>query len=481
MSDRLILDPDRLFSPEARQRAIARELYDQIVDLPLLSPHGHTDPRWFADNEPFDDPTSLLVTPDHYLTRMLYSQGVPLESIGVAPLDGGEPVDPRLVWRTFATHYHLFRGTPSGLWMNHVLHEVFGVTVRLTEQTADDIFDRIDDCLRRDEFRPRALLDRFRIDVVATTDSPLSGLRHHRRLCEEGLAGRVIPTFRPDTVADPDDARFVQNIATLGELTSRDTTRWDEYLAALFRAPSTRTLARRHGHRSWATDRIHRVARPAGGWRRCSPVRWPGRSTTTARSSFAGQILVEMAAMSVEDGLVMQLHAGSRRNHNAPLFNRFGRERGRRHPGTGRLRRRPPALLDRFGNDARFRLVVFTLDESTFSRELAPLAGHYPAMSLGPPWWFLDSVEGMLRYRRSVTETAGFANTSGFVDDTLRVPVDPARHDVARRVDCRYLAELVSDHRLELDDAHDIARELTVDLPAASSISSSGAIGAPTG
>jgi glucuronate isomerase len=480
MSDRLVLDPDRLFSPEARQRAIARELYEQIVDLPLLSPHGHTDPRWFADNEPFDDPTSLLVTPDHYLTRMLYSQGVPLESLGVAPLDGGEPVDPRLAWRTFATNYHLFRGTPSGLWMNHVLHEVFGVTVRLTEQTADDIFDLIDDCLRRDEFRPRALLDRFRIEVVATTDSPLSGLRHHRRLCDEGLAGRVIPTFRPDTVADPDDQRFVQNIATLGELTGRDTTRWDEYLAALFErrqlARSLGATATDHGPPTAFTASLDAQAATALFTRALT-----GSLDDHGKELLRGQILVEMAAMSVEDGLVMQLHAGSRRNHNAQLFSRFGRDVGADIPGPVDYVDGLRALLDRFGNDARFRLVVFTLDESTFSRELAPLAGHYPAMSLGPPWWFLDSVEGMLRYRRSVTETAGFANTSGFVDDTRAFLSIPARHDVARRVDCRYLAELVSDHRLELDDAHDIARELTVDLPRRVFKLESGVIGAPTG
>ncbi len=390
------------------------------------------------------------------------------------------PSTAREAWRTFATNYHLFRGTPSGLWMNHVLHEVFGVTVRLTGQTADDIFDHIDDCLRRDEFRPRALLDRFNIDVVATTDSPLSSLRHHRRLCDDGLAGRVIPTFRPDTVADPDDERFVQNIATLGELTGRDTTQWDEYLAALF---ERRQLARSLG--ATATDHGPPTAFTASLDRNAAATLFSralaGSLDDDGKELLRGQLLVEMAAMSVEDGLVMQLHAGSRRNHNASVFKRFGRDVGADIPGPVDYVEGLRSLLDRFGNDARFRLVVFTLDESTFSRELAPLAGHYPAMSLGPPWWFLDSVEGMLRYRRSVTETAGFANTTGFVDDTRAFLSIPARHDVARRVDCRYLAELVSDHRLELDDAHDIARELTVDLPRRVFNLERGAIGAPTG
>jgi glucuronate isomerase len=462
----LTLHPDRLFSAEPRQRDIARELYARIAELPLLCPHGHTDPRWFADDEPFDNPANLLVTPDHYLVRMLYSQGVPLETLGIPPreADDGAVAGPREVWRTFAAHFHLFRGTPSGLWFNHALRAVFGVEVRLTAETADAIYDHIADCLADDAFRPRALLDRFRIEVVATTDSALSDLQHHKRLAADGLAGRVIPTFRPDSVVDPDHERYHVHMARLGELTGRDTTRWDDYLVALFdrrkHAISLGATATDHGHPSAFTASVDR-----GTAQVLLDQALAGSLDTAGKELLRGQLLVEMAAMSIEDGLVMQLHPGSRRNHNRQLYQRFGRDIGADIPGPIDFVEGLRALLDRFGNEPRFRLVVMTLDESTFSRELAPLAGHYPALYLGPPWWFLDSVEGMLRFRHLVTETAGFANTSGFVDDTRAFLSIPARHDVARRVDCRYLAELVSDHRLDLDEAHEIATDLAVDLP----------------
>jgi glucuronate isomerase len=461
----LVLHPDRLFASDPVQRDIARELYAEIADLPLLCPHGHTDPRWFAENQPFDNPADLLVSPDHYLVRMLYSQDVPLESLGIAPLDGsGDVAAPRDAWRTFAEHTHLFRGTPSGLWLDHALSDVFGVDERLDASTADAIYERIADCLADDAFRPRALLDRFDIEVVATTDSPLSELDHHQRLVADGFGGRVIPTFRPDTVVDPDHERFAENLGHLGALTGRDTSRWDDYLAALFdrrkHAISLGATATDHGPPSAFTTSLDvRTAQSL------LDGALAGSLDEEGKELFRGQLLVEMASMSVEDGLVMQLHAGSRRNHNGPLFERFGRDIGADIPGPVDYVEGLRALLNRFGNDPAFRLVVFTLDESTFSRELAPLAGHYPAMYLGPPWWFLDSVEGMLRFRRLVTETAGFANTSGFVDDTRAFLSIPARHDVARRVDCRYLAELVSDHRLGLDDAHEIANDLAVGLP----------------
>ena len=467
MSTPLTLHPDRLFSPEPVQRDIARELYASIADLPIISPHGHTDPQWFADDQPFDNPASLLITPDHYVVRMLYSQGVTLEALGIGPIDrtGDDVVAaPRDVWRTFAEHFHLFRGTPSGFWMNHVLSDVFDVPVRLDGDTADAIYDQIAGCLVDDAFRPRALLDRFGIEVVATTDSALSDLAHHRRLAEDGFGGRVIPTFRPDSVVDPDHESYVEHVERLGDITGRDTSRWDDYLAALFDrrrlAMSLGATATDHGHPSAFTASVGRVTAQT-----LLDQALAGTLDAAGKETLRGQMLVEMAAMSVEDGLVMQLHPGSRRNHNRPLHERYGRDIGADIPGPVDFVEGLRPLLDRFGNDAGFTLVAFTLDETTFSRELAPLAGHYPALHLGPPWWFLDSVEGMLRYRRAVTETAGFANTTGFVDDTRAFLSIPARHDVARRVDARYLAELVSDHRLELDEAHEIAGDLAVGLP----------------
>lgn len=455
----LVLHPDRLLPADPSGRAIARELYDSVASLPLVCPHGHTDPSWFADDEPFADPTSLLVTPDHYLTRMLYSQGVSLESLGVRPLDGGPAADPREAWKTFATNYHLFRATPSAIWLNQILAEVFGVTHVLAAETAETAYDRIAECLAMPEFRPRALLDRFRIEVLTTTDSALSDLSHHRRLRADGLGDRILPTFRPDSVVDPDHDGYATNVEQLGELTGRQVHLWDDYVAALWdRRQLARSLgatATDHGPPSAFTCELDTPTAQALLDRALS-----GSLDPVGTEQLRGHLLMEMARMSTDDGLVMQLHAGSRRNHNRSVHQRFGRDMGADIPGpidfVGGLK----PLLDRFGNDERFRIVLFTIDESTFSRELAPLAGHYPTVFLGPPWWFLDSVEGMLRYRRAVTETAGFMNTTGFIDDTRAFLSIPARHDVARRVDSRYLAELVLDHRLELDEAHEIIHEL---------------------
>jgi len=460
----LTLHPDRLLPPEPAARAIARELYEAVCDLPLICPHGHTDPRWFATDAPFENPTALLVTPDHYLTRMLYSQGVPLEALGVPPLDGGPVANPRAAWQTFADHVHLFRGTPSGVWLDHVLGEVFGVTERLTAETADASYDHIAECLAEPEFRPRALLDRFGIDVITTTDSPVDDLAHHRALTADGLGRRVLPTFRPDPVVDADHDGYAANVETLGAITGRNVARWDDYLGALFdrRADmiALGATATDHGHPT-----AHTADLPAATAQALLDGALRGTLDAGGKEDLRRQLLVEMARMSIEDGLVMQLHPGSRRNHNRLLHARFGRDVGGDIPGPTNYVDALRPLLDRFGNDRRFRLVLYTLDETTFSRELAPIAGHYPTVYLGPPWWFLDSVEGMLRFRRAVTDTAGFANTTGFVDDTRAFLSIPARHDVARRVDCRYLAELVGDHRLGIDDAREIAIDLAVDAP----------------
>ena len=454
----LVLHDDRLLGTDPTTVSIARALYREVAQLPIISPHGHTDPAWFALDEPFADPTSLLITPDHYLTRMLYSQGVPLEALGV-PVHGEPVVGPRDAWRTFAAHFHLFRGTPSAIWLNHAFSEVFGITTRLSAATADRVYDEIATCLAEPSFRPRALLDRFRIDYIATTDSPLSSLQHHRTIADSSLAGRVAPTFRPDSVVDPDHDGYAANVVRLGELTNRDITRWSEYLAAL---ADRRRFAAEHG--ATATDHGHPSACTSdldeATCQRLLQGALAGTLDHAGKEQLRGQVLTEMARMSIDDGMVMQLHAGSRRNHNRHVHERFGRDRGGDIPGAIEYVEGLRPLLDRFGNDPRLHLVLFTLDESTYSRELAPLAGHYPSLFLGPPWWFLDSVEGMLRYRRSVTETAGFANCTGFVDDTRAFMSIPARHDVARRVDCRYLAELVADHRLDLDEAHEVALDI---------------------
>lgn len=460
MARPLRLHPDRLFPADPASRGVARRLYEQVRGLPILSPHGHTDPAWFASNRPFADAAELLVKPDHYLLRMLYSQGLGLDELGVGA-DGER--DARSVWRRFAAHYHLFAGTPSRLWLDHVFAEILGLDVRLDASTADRYFDHINAALETAAFRPRALFEHFGIEVLATTESPLDDLRHHRALRDSGWKGRVITSFRPDPVVDPEYAGFVSNLVTLGEMTGEDTSTWPGYLAALRRRrmdfKALGATATDHGHPSAVTADL-----PAEECERLYAGALAGALHAAEAERFRGQMLTEMAAMSCEDGLVMQLHPGSFRNHNRALHLRFGCDIGADIPQRTDFVHALKPLLDRFGNDRDFTLILFTLDESAYARELAPLAGHYPALRLGPPWWFHDSPEGMLRYRRQITETAGFYNTAGFNDDTRAFLSIPARHDVARRMDCRFLAELVCEHRLEEDEAAVLAADLAYGL-----------------
>jgi glucuronate isomerase len=458
------LHPDRLFPAPAELRRIARGLYSQVRDLPIVSPHGHTDPVWFARNEAFPNAVDLLLTPDHYLLRMLYSQGIALEALGIPAVDGSDvETDKRAIWRIFAENYYLFRGTPSRSWLDHVFFEVFGLGASLTPDNADELFDAINDALGRDEFRPRALFDRFNIELLATTESPLDALEHHRTIRDSDWDGRVVTAYRPDPVIDPEVEGFAANVARFGEITGEDASTWSGYLAA---HRVRRAYFRSMGATS--TDHGHPTATTADLSRRdCEALfarALAGDCDAGEAELFRGQLLTEMAAMSLDDGLVMQIHPGSSRNHNPRLFARFGRDRGADIPTRTDYVTALKPLLDRFGNEDGLTVILFTLDESNYARELAPLAGHYPCLKLGPPWWFHDSPEGMRRFRQQTTETAGFYNTVGFNDDTRAFLSIPARHDVARRMDCSYLAELVADHRLHESEAADLAVDLAYNL-----------------
>jgi glucuronate isomerase len=461
----LHLDPERYFPGEAGARAIAVELFHGIRGLPIVSPHGHTDPAWFSRDDAFEDAVSLLLTPDHYLLRMLYSQGIPLEALGLKPRDGAPyETDRRKIWRLFASHYRIFRGTPSRLWLDHTFASVFHIDRRLTPETADYYYDLIAEKLATPEFRPRALFQRFNIEVIATTEGALDPLAEHKAIRDCGWEGRVITTFRPDEVTDPDHESFAASLPRLGDITGEDVTNWKGYLRAL---ENRRAFFRAHG--ATATDHGPATAQTADlSAADCETlfarVRDGGLRDGDAEL-FRAQVLMEMARMSVEDGMVMQLHPGVYRNHNAELFRRFGRNIGGDMPNSGGFLHQLKPLLDRFGNRGDFRLVLFTLDETTYARELAPLAGHYPCLTLGPAWWFFDSPEGMMRYRRLTTESAGFANTAGFNDDTRAFFSIPARHDLARRIDCAYLAELVAQKRMEMDEAAEVAADLAYRLP----------------
>jgi len=459
-----VLHPDRLLPADPNTRSLARGFYDGVRHLPIVSPHGHTDPRWFADNAAFDNPAALIVVPDHYIYRMLYSHGVRLEDLGVRRVDGGaSETDPRKIWRRFAERYFLFRATPTRMWLDHAFETLFGMTEPLNAVNADVYYDTIDAALRTPAFHPRALFERFNIEVIGTTESPLDPLLWHAMIRKSGWKGRVVTAYRPDPIVDPDFSGFRENIRRFGELTSEDTESWAGYLAAhrkrraffrTFGATSTD-----HGHPSALTADLppHQAE---------ALFRRVLGATPSAedRELFRAQMLTEMAAMSVDDGLVMQIHPGALRNHNSTLFLAFGRDTGHDIPTPTDYVRALKPLLDRFGNRTDLTIILFTLDETSYSRELAPLAGHYPALKLGPPWWFFDSFEGMMRFRELTTETAGFYNTVGFNDDTRAFCSIPARHDVARRVDCAYLAHLVATHRLEEDEAHEVAHDLAYGL-----------------
>ncbi|MDE2403169.1 MAG: glucuronate isomerase [Sphingomonadales bacterium] len=459
MTHPLCLHPDRLFPADPAARAIARSLHADVAGLPIVSPHGHTDPRWFAENASFGNATDLLLVPDHYVFRMLYSQGVPLEALGVR----NPGVDPRAAWRLFAERYHLFRGTPSRIWLDWVFAEAFGIDVRLEAATSDHYFDSITDALATDAFRPRALFERFGIELIATTESPLDDLRHHAALRESGWGGRVITAYRPDPVVDPEFEGFRANLARFSELTGEDCLSWRGYLAAHRQRrgffAGLGATSTDHGHPTALTADLP-LHEAEALFRRVSA----GEFSAADAELFRAQMLTEMAAMSIDDGLVMQIHPGAFRNHNVGLWARFGRDMGADIPTRTEYVRALKPLLDRFGNDNRLSVILFTLDESVYARELAPLAGHYPCLKLGPAWWFHDSPEGMRRFRKATTETAGFYNTVGFNDDTRAFLSIPARHDLARRIDCGFLAELVVEHRLEDWEAAELARDLAYNL-----------------
>ena len=459
MIRKLELHPDRLFPADPSVRVIARELYASVAGLPIVSPHGHTDPRWFAGNENFGNATELLLVPDHYVLRMLHSQGVAMEDLGVE----NEGADPRAAWRLLAERYHLFRGTPSRIWLDWVLAEAFGIDVQLCTDTSDLTFDTINAKLASEAFRPRALFEQYNIEVIATTESPIDTLEHHKVIRDSGWSGRVITAYRPDPVVDPEFPGFRGNLESFSRRTGEDCFSWSGYLAA---HRQRRAFFAAMGATS--TDHGHPTARTADLGRGEAEALFArittGHPTPEDAELFRAQMLTEMAGMSIDDGLVMQIHPGAFRNHNRPLFERLGRDKGADIPTRTEFVHALKPLLDRFGNLRDLSIILFTLDEGVYARELAPLAGHYPCLKLGPAWWFHDSPEGMKRFRRMTTETAGFYNTVGFNDDTRAFLSIPARHDVARRIDSGFLAELVADHRLQDWEAADLARGLAYDF-----------------
>ncbi len=460
-----LLSPDRYFDPEPTQRALAREMYAGVANLPLVCPHGHVEPRLLADEQAtLGTPADLLIIPDHYVFRMLYSQGMAMEDLGVPRADGGQVErDHRKIWQRFCDHFYLFRGTPTGIWITDELATLFDIHLPVTGANAQPLYDQLAEKLAMPEFRPRRLFERFKVEVLCTTDAATDPLLHHQALRASGWAGKVLPTFRPDAVVNLDTAGWRENISALSTLSGVDVHNYATFTQAL---EERRAFFKQMG--AVATDHAAQMVATLPLSTHEADVIFQralrGESLPTDAANFTSHMLFEMARMSTEDGLVMQLHPGSLRNHNELIFDRFGRDKGADIPLAVDYTRGLRPLLNVYGNDPRLRLILFTLDETTYGRELAPLAGHYPALRLGPPWWFYDSLNGMQRYFDQVVETAGIYNTAGFNDDTRAFLSIPARHDVWRRASANWLAGLVARHIVSLTDAREMAYEMTYGL-----------------
>ncbi|MDX2137931.1 MAG: glucuronate isomerase [Chloroflexota bacterium] len=458
------LHPDRYFSPDPATRSIAHQLYQSVRDLPLVCPHGHVEPRLFSDPDyTFGSPVDLLIIPDHYIFRMLYSRGILLEFLGI-PTQDGVPVetDHRKIWQTFAEHFYLFRGTPTGIWLTDELERVFGITEKLDGTSAQGIYSHIASMLASSDMRPRALYERFNIEVLCTTDAATDDLGHHQSV-RDHWHGRILPTFRPDAVINLDSGEWRKEMRRLSTMTKLDIHDYAHFIHAL---EIRRTVFKRMGavatdHAALTAYTEHLSDHEAD---KLFQAALRGSLTSHDVQRFTGHMLIEMARMSREDGLVMQLHIGSYRNHNSAVFARFGRDKGADIPIATEFTQGIKPLLNAHGSDPNLTIILFTLDETTYARELAPLAGHYPALRIGPPWWFHDSLNGMRRYFDQVIETAGLYNTAGFNDDTRAFLSIPARHDVWRRASCDWLAGLVVRHIVDETDALAMARTCAYDL-----------------
>jgi glucuronate isomerase len=460
-----ILNPHRFLSPDPTQRAVAYDLYTAVKDLPLICPHGHVDPRIFADIDyAFGSPTELLLIPDHYIFRMLYSQGIKLEELGIPRRDGGATErDHRKSWQIFADNFHLFRGTPTGVWLTDEFAEVFGITEKLTGDNAQEMYDRIDRKLKSPEFKPRKLFEQFNIEVLCTTDAASDTLEYHQKIRDSGWHGSILPTFRPDAVVNINTIGWKENLHALEGVIQSSISDVPSFIAAL---EARRAYFKSLGAK--ATDSAALTALTLT----LSPSEADaifqraliGKATPEDATRFTAHMLVETARMSTEDGLVMQLHVGAFRDHNPDIAQRFGPDKGADIPVSSEFTHNLKPLLDRFGTDPRLTLILFNLDETTYARELAPLAGHYPALKLGPPWWFYDSLNGMRRYFDLVMETAGIYNTVGFNDDTRAFASIPARHDLWRRASCDWVAGLLVRHVIDDADAQHMVHALAYDL-----------------
>ncbi len=459
-----LLNKYRYFDPNEKVRDLAFELYSNVKDLPIISPHGHVSPKLFANNEPFPDPSELIVIPDHYIFRMLYSQGISLESLGVPAVDGSKvEQDHQKIWQIFADNYYLFSGTPTGAWIQHELTEVFGINEKLNSHNAEKIYDLISEKLQTKEYLPRTLFNRFNIEVLSTTDCASDSLEFHKKIKNSSWNGKVIPCLRPDSVVNIVGSEWVKEINKLSQISNIEINSYISFIRAIEnRREYFKSIGAVSTDQGIISPYTHQLTSLEA--EKIFTRALDGKATEKDAILFTANMLMEMARMSIEDGLVMQIHPGSIRNHNQQIYKKFGLDKGADIPTQTEFTKNLSELLNKYGNNEKLTLIVFTLDESTYSRELAPLAGHYPAMKLGPSWWFHDSIEGMTRFRQQVTETAGIYNTVGFNDDTRAFLSIPARHDLSRRIDSNFLAGLTARHIIDFEEALSISYTLAYSL-----------------
>jgi glucuronate isomerase len=438
---------------------VAAEIYAAIGARPIVSPHTHVPVELFADSEVrFGTPADFFIIPDHYVLRMLYSCGIPMEQLGIAPIGETSGVDHRSIWRLFAEHFFIFDATPTGLWIRSQLRTLFDVEEPLTSANADSIYDRILQKLA--DMSPRDMYDMCGIEVLSTTDNASGSLQAHLDLRDSNWPGRVVPTFRPDDVTSLENPLWTEAIEGLAHETDVDILDYSSYIDAL-------VLRRTQFIDAGATAADHGTAAPETSELSQSEAAalfdraLRGDLAGGDSAAFSAHMLCQMAEMSCSDGLVMQLHTGVFRDHNAWHRAKYGEALGGDIPVRTEFTNSLRNLLGRFGNSDRLTLIVFTLDEATYARELAPLAGHYPAMRLGPPWWFNDTPNGIHRYLNAVVETAGIQNLVGFNDDARGFGSIPVRHDVWRRSCARWLAAQVADGMVDVDAAHRIAIDLS--------------------
>ncbi|MEN9954281.1 MAG: hypothetical protein RL028_883 [Actinomycetota bacterium] len=457
------LDSNRLLVSAGTDSAIALELYGEIRDLPIISPHGHVDPNLFVRNEKFESPTDLFIYHDHYITRLLHADGVSMVELR-KPQSDADLSHAKNAWLKFFERWAMFAGTASGYWFQESLQTVFGITQEPSAENALAIFEQIALELARDEMSPIELLKSFNIEFLATTDDPCDDLAAHSILNgDAGLATRFAPTFRPDFYIDPRTEDWLERVQRICTMTSQLVNHKGLVEALWLRRVFFKSQGAVSVDIGAAT--AFTTVLPTADAEALFEKAKAGTISEAEALLYRGNMITEMVRMSCEDELVITLHVGVHRNHSAPTLEKFGRDTGHDLPIQAEFVQNLKPVLDLYGLHPNLTLILFSLDESTWGREIAPLASFYPSVRIGAPWWFLDAPDSATRFREATVEIAGFYRGSGFIDDTRAFLSIPARHDMARKVEAAFLAKLVTQGRISIETARKIVTDIVVAIP----------------